>query len=59
MPIIRKVVDVGRSRAVTIPKTWLEFFERELGHPIKFVSVEVDRELKILPYSPVKGAPHD
>jgi len=52
MPIIRKVVDVGSSKAVTLPKTWLEFFEKELGKPIEYVALEVNEELKISPYIP-------
>lgn len=59
VPIIRKVIDVGRSKAVTIPKTWLEYFEKELGEKIKYVTIEVDTELKILPYLPEKEAPTD
>lgn len=54
MPIIRKVIDVGRSKAVTIPKTWLDYFEKELGYPIERVAVEVDRQLTIVPYTPEK-----
>lgn len=49
-PIIRKIIDVGDSKAVTLPKTWIEFFEKEEGKPIQYLTIEVDRELKILPY---------
>jgi len=52
MPIIRKVIDVGRSKAVTIPKTWLEYHEREVGRKIEYVTIEVNRTLKIAPYFP-------
>jgi len=32
MPIIRKVIDVGKtSKAVIIPKSWLEYYEKEEG----------------------------
>lgn len=55
MPIIRKVIDVGRSKAVTIPKTWLEFFERELNTTIDRVAIEVNRCLTIVPYVPDKN----
>ncbi|MEM3551029.1 MAG: hypothetical protein QXN87_02255 [Candidatus Bathyarchaeia archaeon] len=50
MPIIRKLIPIGASKAVTLPKTWLEYFEKELGKPIKAVAIEVDKELKIIPY---------
>ena len=56
MPIIRKVMDLGTCKAVTIPKSWLEFFEKELGQEIEFVCMEVDREIKILPYLQRKKA---
>jgi len=50
MPIIRKLIPIGASKAITLPKTWLEYFEKELGKPIKYVAIEVDSELKIVPY---------
>lgn len=53
MPIIRKVIKVGEtSKAVIIPKSWFEFYEKESGQKINEVSIEVNRELKILPYMP-------
>jgi len=51
MPIIRKVVDFGKtSRGVILPKTWLEYYEKESGREIREVAIEVNKELKILPY---------
>jgi len=52
MPIIRKVLAVGNSKAVTIPKTWLEFYEKETGEKIEKVAIEVNRVLKIEPFLP-------
>jgi hypothetical protein len=50
MPLIRKIIDAGKtSRAVIIPKSWLEFYEKEEGKPIEFVAMEVNRILKIEP----------
>ncbi len=49
MPIIRKVLDVGNSKAITIPKTWFEFYERKTGEKIHKVTMEVNRVLKIAP----------
>jgi antitoxin component of MazEF toxin-antitoxin module len=49
MPLIQKVIQVGDSRAVTIPKSWLEFYERKNGQSIKEVSIEVDGKLVIRP----------
>jgi len=54
MPIIRKVILVGNSKAVCIPKSWFEYYEKETGQKISEVTIEVNRELKILPYIPKK-----
>jgi hypothetical protein len=52
VPLIRKVIEVGTSRAVTIPKDWLEFYEKEFGKPIEEVAIEVNKVLKIIPLIP-------
>ena len=52
MPIIRKVIQVGTSRAVCLPKSWLELIERETGKTIKEVAVEVNGVLTIQPIIP-------
>ena len=50
MPLIRKIITAGKtSRAVIIPKSWLEFYERKQGEPVEFVAMEVNRVLKIEP----------
>ena len=50
MSIIRKVIAAGKiSRAVILPKKWLEGSEREAGHPINYVAIKLGRELRILP----------
>jgi hypothetical protein len=50
MPIVRKIIEVGKtSRAVIIPKSWLEFYEKESGKSIESVAIEVNRVLKIEP----------
>jgi hypothetical protein len=55
LPIIRKIIEAGKtSRAVIIPKSWLEFFEKECGQPIENVAIEVNRVLKITPVLPSK-----
>jgi antitoxin component of MazEF toxin-antitoxin module len=55
MPLIQKVIQVGDSRAVTIPKTWLTYYERKNGCAIEEVAVEVDGKLTIRPI--LKEAP--
>jgi hypothetical protein len=56
MPLVRKLIPLGKSgsRAVCIPKSWLEYYERENSETIEAVTIEVNRELKILPYTPRK-----
>jgi len=55
MPIIRKVVKVGDSRGMTIPKSWLEFLEKENGQEILEVAIEVDKVLTVSPILTKKG----
>jgi hypothetical protein len=53
LPLIRKIIPIGKtSKAVIIPKSWLEFFEKECGQSIENVAVEVNRVLKITPILP-------
>jgi bifunctional DNA-binding transcriptional regulator/antitoxin component of YhaV-PrlF toxin-antitoxin module len=55
MPIIKKVMRMGRggaSRAVVLPKEWVEYLERRLGRPVEYVAIEIDDELRISPYFP-------
>jgi len=54
VPIVRKVIDLRTSRAITLPKSWLEFLEKEHGVEIKEVAIEVDRVLTIEPILPKK-----
>ncbi len=52
MPIIRKVIQVGTSRAVSLPKSWLTLIERETGQPVKEVTMEVNGCLMIQAIKP-------
>ena len=50
MPLIRKIIDAGKtSKAVIIPKSWLEYYEKQEGQSIESVAIEVNRVLKISP----------
>jgi len=49
MPIIRKVFDIGNSRAITLPKSWFTFYEKRTGQKISEVAIEVDKILKVEP----------
>lgn len=53
MPIIRKIIDVGKtSKAVILPKSWLDYYEKEKGKSIEEVTIEVNEILKIAPFLP-------
>jgi antitoxin component of MazEF toxin-antitoxin module len=49
MPLIQKIIQIGDSRAVTIPASWLAYYERQKGQTIKEVAVEVNGKLTIRP----------
>lgn len=49
MPIIRKVVDIGNSKAVFLPRSWVTFYEEETGEKMRRVTIEVNRILRIAP----------
>lgn len=42
MPITRKIIRVGHSRAVTLPSGWLDYHQKKLGREIKAVTMEID-----------------
>jgi len=49
MPMIRKIIQVGTSKAVSIPKSWLAYYEKQTGQKITEVAIEVNDVLKIKP----------
>lgn len=54
MPIVRKIIDAGKtSKAVILPKSWLEYYQKELGKEITKVAIEVNKQLTIVPYPEV------
>ena len=55
MPIIRKIIQVGSSKAVSIPISWLKFYEEQNGCEIKKVAMEVNDVLTIRPILPKDG----
>ena len=56
MPVIRRVLKVGNSKAVTLPKGWLDYFEKESGEKICEVAIEINRVLRISPVFEKKEA---
>lgn len=54
MPIVRKVMDLRTARAICLPKSWLEFCEKENDCKITEVAIEVNGVLKVSPILPKK-----
>jgi len=51
LPLIRKIIEVGKSsRGVILPKSWLEYCEKEFDQKMKKVTIEVDDSLMIKPF---------
>jgi antitoxin component of MazEF toxin-antitoxin module len=49
MPLVRKIIDVGKtSKGVILPKSWLQFLQEKHGK-IEAVSMEVNGKLTIRP----------
>ncbi len=49
MPLIRKIIDVGKtSKGVILPRTWLRLLEARHGR-VKAVTMEVNSKLTIRP----------
>ena len=52
MPIIRKVYKHGNSKAISIPKSWLDLIEREWGKPVREVAMEINDHIMIQAIKP-------
>jgi len=51
---MRKVTTVGEARGISLPKSWLDWIERETGQPLREVLLEIDRTITIIPLIPKK-----
>lgn len=47
MPLKRKIIRVGNSRAVIIPPDWLKYYEEKAGHPIQDMLMEVNNVITL------------
>jgi len=47
MPLVRRIIGVGDSRAVTLPSDWLKFAEDKAGQAINEVLMEVNGAIRI------------
>lgn len=59
VPIIRKIIAIGKtSKAVILPKSWLRYYEAQVGHPIDAVAIKVNKVLQITPLLKKTDAEH-
>ncbi len=49
MPIIRKMVQVGASKGVTLPKSWIEDAENTHGQKIEAIAMEINGLITLSP----------
>jgi antitoxin component of MazEF toxin-antitoxin module len=49
LPIIKKLIVVGDSKAVTIPATWLQFAEEQKHKKIVAIAMEINGKLILSP----------
>ena len=49
MPIIRSILNLGNSKAVTIPKSWLTSAEDKTGRKIIALAMEIDGTITLQP----------
>ena len=47
MPLLRKIIKVGNSRAIVIPDDWLQYQEQILGNKITQVGMECNEVIII------------
>ncbi len=47
MPLVKKLVNVGNSRMVSIPPDWLKYYEDKTGQPVKEVLMELNGVITI------------
>ena len=45
MPIVRKLMDVGNSKSITLPKSWIESAEQQAGKKIIAIALEVNGKI--------------
>jgi hypothetical protein len=48
-PILRKLINLRTSKAICLPKSWLECAEQEAGKKIVAIALEVDRVITLQP----------
>lgn len=49
MPIIRRIIAIGHSKAITIPKSWITNAEDQTGRKVVALALEVDGSITLQP----------
>ncbi len=49
MPIIRSILNLGNSKAVTIPKSWLTNAEDQTGRKVIALAMEINENITLQP----------
>jgi hypothetical protein len=49
MPIIRRIIAIGHSKAITIAKSWITNAEDEAGKKVIALALEVDGSITLQP----------
>ena len=49
MPIIRRIITIGHSKAITIPKSWITNAEDEAGKKVIALALEVNGSITLQP----------
>ncbi len=57
MPLLKKLLWLGRSRVVVLPAGWLSYYEEKLGHPIEDVllTLKDDNIIIVIDHSKYSG----
>jgi hypothetical protein len=49
MPILRKLTQIGESKGITLPKSWIENAEEQAGKKMVAIALEVDQVITLQP----------
>ena len=53
MPLLKNLINLGNSKAITIPKDWLDYYKNKTGKELETVLMEIDGS-KIILYAEVE-----
>lgn len=47
MPLKRKIITVGNSKAITLPSEWLDYHEAKRGSPLETILMEINDNITL------------